>query len=866
MSPPDPAQGGDRSDGRIRAKGELTEEILKMVLRQDDFTEQAQAALSASQQLVVQMRHSQWDAEHLLVGLLQVDNSLSATILEVLGVDVGDLVQELTAKLEESPKIGGGAGQSQIYPTPRVQKAIEVAKEEANRLKDEMIGADHLLVALVKESGGDIAEIFKQRSITEERVYQALLEVRGSARVTDPRAESKYQALAKYSVDLTDLAREGKLDPVVGRDLEIRRVMQTLTRRTKNNPVLIGDAGVGKTAIAEGLAQRIVAGDVPTSLQGRRVIALEMGSLVAGAKFRGEFEERLKAVMDEIRKASGEIVLFIDEIHTVVGAGAGDGALDASNMMKPALARGELQTIGATTPNEYRRYIEADPALERRFSPIWVEEPDASTAMEMLETLRPRYEQHHGFTIEQSALEAAVKLSARYISDRLLPDKAVDLIDEAAAKHRIENELLPTNLNEMQIELQKLDEEEESASARGDYEKAANAKADKLRALEVYEAAKREWDDSHEVTDVVTAEDIATLIAERTGIPVTRLVEGEGDRLLKLEERLHTRVIGQDQAVEVLADAVRRARAGLKDPKRPIGSFIFLGPTGVGKTELARALAEFMFDDEDNMIRVDMSEYQERHTVSKLIGAPPGYVGYDEAGHLTEAVRHRPFSVVLFDEIEKAHPDVFNTLLQVLDDGRLTDSHGRTVDFRNTIIIMTSNLGSESIAQQAFGFNKQSREESESARVRSNVEDALKQQFRPEFLNRLDEFIVFDSLTQADIELIVDKFLDEVSERVADLNVSITLTASARSWLAKTGFDQMYGARPLKRAIQRYVESPLSKRLLAGEFPEGSSIVVDEHDGEVTFTLDEAVDDSRIEESGPTANQAEDAEKEKAVR
>ncbi len=806
-----------------------------MVLKQEDFTEQAQAALGASQQLVVQMRHSQWDAEHLLSGLLQIENSLSAKILEELGVDVGDLVKEIEAKLEESPKVGGSSQQPQIYPTPRVQKAIEVAKEEANRLKDELIGADHLLVALAKESGGDIAKIFSGHDITEERVYQALLKVRGSARVTDPRAESKYKALSKYSVDLTDLAREGRLDPVVGRDLEIRRVMQTLTRRTKNNPVLIGDAGVGKTAVAEGLAQRIVAGDVPQSLQGRRVIALEMGSLVAGAKFRGEFEERLKAVMDEIRQASGEIVLFIDEIHTVVGAGAGDGALDASNMMKPALARGELQTIGATTPNEYRRYIEADPALERRFSPVWVEEPDIETAIEMLETLRPRYEQHHGFTIEQSALEAAVKLSARYISDRLLPDKAVDLIDEAAAKKRIENELMPSELNDMQVELRRLDEEEESASKRGDYEKAANAKAEKLRVLEEYELAKQKWDKTHEISEVVTDQDIASLIAERTGIPVTRLVEGEGDRLLNLEERLHTRVIGQDSAVEVLADAVRRARAGLKDPKRPIGSFIFLGPTGVGKTELARALAEFMFDDEDNMIRIDMSEFQERHTVSKLIGAPPGYVGYDEAGHLTEAVRRRPFSVVLFDEIEKAHPDVFNTLLQVLDDGRLTDSHGRTVDFRNTIIIMTSNLGSEGISQQAFGFNKQSREESESARARTTVEDALKQKFKPEFLNRLDEFIVFDSLTQEDIVLIVDKFMGEVSERVQDLKVSISLTASAREWLAKTGFDRMYGARPLKRAIQRYVESPLSKRLLAGEFPEGSHIVVGESDGEITF-------------------------------
>lgn len=841
-----------------------------MVLKQDDFTEQAQQALSASQQLVVQQRHSQWDAEHLLAGLLQVENSLSKSILEALSVDVADLVQELETRLSESPKIGGSSGQNQIYPTPRVQKAIEVAKEEADRLKDELIGADHLLVALTRESSGDIAEMFTQREITQERVYQALLQIRGSARVTDPRAESKYQALAKYSVDLTALARESRLDPVIGRDLEIRRVMQTLTRRTKNNPVLIGDAGVGKTAIAEGLAQRIVAGDVPESLQGRRVIALEMGSLVAGAKFRGEFEERLKAVMDEIRQAAGEIVLFIDEIHTVVGAGAGgDGGLDASNMMKPALARGELQTIGATTPNEYRRYIEADAALERRFSPVWVDEPDIATAIQMLETLRPRYEQHHGFTIEQSALVAAVKLSDRYVSDRLLPDKAVDLIDEAAAKKRIENESLPSELKDMQVGLQKLDEDEESASARSDYERAANIKAERLRLKEEYDDARREWEGAHETSDIVTDQDIASLIAERTGIPVARLVEGESDRLLNLEERLHTRVIGQDQAVEVLADAVRRARAGLKDPKRPIGSFIFLGPTGVGKTELARALAEFMFDDEDNMIRIDMSEFQESHTVSKLIGAPPGYVGYDDAGHLTEAVRRRPFSVVLFDEIEKAHPAVFNTLLQVLDDGRLTDSHGRTVDFRNTVIIMTSNLGTEGINQAAFGFQKQSKEEVESAKMRTNVSDALEAQFRPEFLNRLDEFIVFDSLTQADIELIVDKFMAEVEVRVTDLNVNVTLTSAARSWLAKTGFDRMYGARPLKRAIQRCVESPLSKMLIAGEFPEGSLIVIDEVDNEIAISLGkpgegdaESVEDEMIEETDELFDQAESTDKE----
>ena len=805
--------------------------------RQQEFTAQAQAALGLSQQIVVQMRQNQWDTEHLLLGLLQVEGSLAAKILEELNVNAADLVAAIELKLSDSPTVGGNTGQVQFFATERIKATLDSAKKEATRLRDELIGADHLLVAVTKNADGDVAELFKARDITEERVYQALLAVRGSARVTDPQAESKYRALSKYSTDLTALAREGRLDPVVGRDLEIRRVMQTLTRRTKNNPVLIGDAGVGKTAIANGLALRIVAGDVPDTLQGRRVLSLEMGSLIAGANMRGEFEDRLKAVMDEIRQASGEIVLFIDEIHTVVGAGAGGGgSLDAANMMKPALARGELQTIGATTPNEYRRYIESDPALERRFSPIWVDEPDAETAIEMLETLRPHYEQHHGFKISKGALEAAVQLSARYISDRFLPDKAVDLIDEAAAKKRIENPTWPKEMTAMQERRQKLTNDENSASARGDNEAAANFKVEILRLDEKFTDAKREWEKTHEISDTVTESDIAALIGERTGIPVARLIEGEGERLLNLEERLHTRVIGQDHAVEVLSDAVRRARAGLKDPKRPIGSFIFLGPTGVGKTELARALAEFLFDDEDNMIRVDMSEFQERHTVSKLIGAPPGYIGYDEGGHLTDAVRRRPFSVVLFDEIEKAHPDVFNTLLQVLEDGRLTDSHGRTVDFRNTIIIMTSNLGSEGINREAFGFQKQSREDTEDTRMRMNVEEALEKQFRPEFLNRLDEFIVFDSLTQDDIKKIVDKFMGEVAGRVADLKVTISLTEEAKEWLARTGFDRMYGARPLKRAIQRHVESPLSKRLIAGEYPEGSVVVIDAVDGELTFS------------------------------
>ena len=820
-----------------------------MVLRQDDFTEQAQAALGASQQLVMQMRHSQWDAEHLLLGLLDVPDGLPARLLDHLGVDSGQIADEVRSGLNASPK--GNSQQSttgQIFATPRVNAVMERAREEAKRLKDEFISTEHLLLALAEDGiGGSVGKAFERRNITKERVYQALLDVRGSQRVTDQRAESKYQALEKYSIDLTGMAREGRLDPVVGRDAEVRRVMQTLSRRTKNNPVLIGDAGVGKTAIVEGLAQRIHNGDVPESLKGRTVIALDMGSLIAGAKFRGEFEERLKSVMDEIKAAAGEIVLFIDEIHTVVGAGAGgDGSLDASNMMKPALARGEMQTIGATTPDEYRKRIESDKALERRFSPIWVEEPSIEDTVQMLRNLRPRYEKHHGIKIDDQALESAALLGARYISDRKLPDKAVDLIDEAAARLRIENESFPDELKKEEARIQRLLEEESSASERGDYEAAAGFRSERLRSSQKFDQAKAEWLSNREIGDTVDPELIAALISERTGVPAARLVEGEAERLLHLEERLHRRVIGQASAVLVLSDAIRRARAGLKDVKRPIGSFIFLGPTGVGKTELARALAEYLFDDEEHMVRIDMSEYQERHAVSRLIGAPPGYVGYDEGGQLTEAVRRRPFSVILFDEIEKAHPQLFNTLLQVLDDGRLTDGQGRTVDFRNTVIIMTSNLGTEGVSQESMGFQGARNGSDERQRIKASIDSSLKKAFRPEFLNRIDDIIIFDPLTRDDILLIVDKMTASVKERVRELDVEIELTDAARQWLGDEGFDKTFGARPLARAIQHHLENPLSKQILAEEFGPGSKIVVDVEDDRLTFA------ESRVPEPSTT--------------
>ncbi len=795
------------------------------MMKPEKFTEQAQEVLAASQEIVRQYRHNQWDVEHILLALLQQENSVPVDVLKELGVDIVRMRERVEQVLQRIPKVTYEG--VQIFATPRVASVFQSASNEASRLKDEFVGAEHLLIAMAGEQNGDSARILKEFGVDQEKIYRALQDIRGGQRITDPRAESKYRALEKYSRDLTELAREGKLDPVIGRDEEIKRVMQILTRRTKNNPVVIGDVGVGKTAIAEGLAQKIVAGDVPDSLKGRRVLALDMGALVAGSKFRGEFEERLKAVMDEIRRAQGEIVLFIDELHTVVGAGAAEGAIDASNMLKPALSRGELQALGATTLDEYKKYVEKDRALERRFQPVYIDEPSVEDTIEMLKGLRARYEAHHKIKIDDTALEAAARLSQRYVSDRHLPDKAIDLIDEAASKLRIDTESPPQEVKSLEQRIKQLSDEEEAASQRGDYKQSATLKSQRLSLEKEHDAAKNKWLKDKKIRQVVTEEDIAELISKWTGIPVSRMLEGETEKLVHMEESLHRRIVGQDEAVSAVSDAIRRARAGLKDPKRPIGSFIFLGPTGVGKTELARALAEFLFDDEDAMVRLDMSEYMEKHTVSRLIGAPPGYIGYEEGGQLTEAVRRRPYKVILFDEIEKAHPDVFNILLQILEDGRLTDGHGRTVDFKNTVLIMTSNLGSQEFQRGSLGFRHDSQAESEHQRLKAELESALKKTFRPEFLNRIDEVIVFRPLTEEQIRQIVDLQMKEVEKRLADRKITVVLTEEAKDWLAKTGFDPTFGARPLKRTIQREVENPLSKKILQGEFKEGDEVTVD---------------------------------------
>jgi ATP-dependent Clp protease ATP-binding subunit ClpC len=808
-------------------------------MRQEKFTEQAQEALALSQELVHQYHHSQWDVEHILLALLQQERGLVGEILRDLGVSVDGVKRQVEAALERVPKIAYETGQ--IYATPRIAQLMQTATAEADRLKDEFIGTEHLLIAITREERGEAAKILKSLGIDQERVFQALEKIRGGHRVTDARAESKYRSLEKYGRDLTELARQGKLDPVIGRDDEIKRVMQILTRRTKNNPVIVGDAGVGKTAIAEGLAQKIAADDVPNSLKGRRVIALDMGGLVAGSKFRGEFEERLKAVMDEVKESKGEVILFIDEIHTVVGAGAAEGAIDASNMLKPALAHGELQCVGATTMDEYRKFIEKDKALERRLQPVFLSEPSVEATIEMLRGLRPRYEAHHKIKISDEALEAAAKLSQRYISDRHLPDKAIDLIDEAASKLRIDTESAPPEVKSLEQRLKQLTNEEEAASQRQEYEHAAQLKSERLRLDEEYNRAKNNWLEQEKINETVNEEHIAKLISNWTGIPVSQMLEGEAEKLLHMEDRIHERLVNQEEAVKAISEAIRRSRAGLKDPKRPIGSFMFLGPTGVGKTELARTLAQFLFDDENAMVRLDMSEYQERHTVSRLIGAPPGYVGFEEGGQLTEAVRRRPYRVILLDEIEKAHPDVFNTLLQIMDDGRLTDGHGRTVDFKNTVIIMTSNAGVELIKRErSFGFTppkddakaqQQSYED-----MREKVIAEVRRTFRPEFLNRLDEILVFHELTEGQLRNIVDLMVKDLQRRLSERKLQLEITDAAKSWLAKVGFDPIFGARPLRRAVERYVENPLSTKVLSGEFNEGDVITVDLVDDNLTFT------------------------------
>jgi len=871
------------------------------VIDPNKLTEKSQEALVASQQTARELGHAQIDVEHLAAALVDQPGGIVSSVLTALGVQPAQLSTGLATELQRQPKVSGNV---QIGASPRLGRVLQQAQKEASSLGDEFVSTEHLLLAMTADQGFT-GSALQRLGVTRERVLNALKDVRGNQRVTDQNPEGKYQVLEKYGRDLTDLARKGKIDPVIGRDEEIRRVIQVLSRRTKNNPVLIGEPGVGKTAIVEGLAQRIVKGDVPEGLKDKRVVELSIGSLLAGAKYRGEFEERLKAVLKEIASSEGQIVLFIDELHTVVGAGAAEGAVDAANMLKPMLARGELHMIGATTLDEYRKHIEKDAALERRFQPVYVGEPSVDDTISILRGLRERYEIHHGVRIQDAALVAAAILSNRYITDRFLPDKAIDLVDESASKLRMEIDSMPAELDEVERRIRQLEVEREAlrretdqaskdrlarlerdlaelkessselrahwkqekaaideirekkgrleairadidrAERAADFAKAAELKYGTLANLEKDVRTAEERLASLQkgrkmLTEEVTPEDIAEVVAKWTGIPVTKLLEGEVAKLLKMEERLHERVVGQDEAVTVVANAVRRARAGMQDPNRPLGSFLFLGPTGVGKTLLAKALAEFLFDDEKAMVRLDMSEYMEKHTVARLIGAPPGYVGFEEGGQLTEAVRRRPYAVLLLDEIEKAHPDVFNVLLQILDDGRLTDGHGRTVDFRNVVIIMTSNVGSTFITELANNPEQ----------MRKRVMDAVRGQFRPEFLNRVDEIVIFSNLVSEQLMEIVEKETQQLANRLAERKIILELSENAKALIAKEGFDPVYGARPIKRTIQRLVLDPLAQKVLAGEFKEGDTVFTDAENGKIVFWSEQYAQEKAEENRG----------------